>query len=155
MCKLDMKQVVPVEEMTGGDKKDIRLLKKMVVEATNYLKSYKWCPEIEKIYFGFGIGGIVAVFLFKFSKKIKGTDEFLWVVVGDLPSAYFVIDRANNPKEALEAYCEIMEDWVAAVKNGTSLDEVYPVDVPPSSEYAGLLNSRISFLREKIIGINS
>jgi len=151
MCKLNMKQLVPIEEMNGGDKKDIRLLKKMAVEATNFLKSHKWCPEIEKIYFGFGIGGIVAVFLFKFSEKNKGTDEFLWVVVGDLPPAYFVVDCAPNPKEALETYCELMEDWVSAVRNKTSLEDVYPVGVSPTEEYARMLSSRIESLRSDII----
>lgn len=151
MCKLDMKQVVPVEEMTGGDKKDIALLKEMLEEAVNYLKSFKWCPEIEKIYFGFGIGKIVAVFLFKFKEKIKGTDEFLWVVVGDLPPAYFVVDETPNPKEALKAYCELMEDWVKAVRSGASLEDIYPIAVPPTEEYARMLSSRIESLRNDII----
>jgi len=151
MSEPDMKQVVPVEEMRGDCEEDTTLLKEMLEQATNYLKSHKWCPEIEEKYFGFGVGGIVAVFLFKFNKKIEGTDDFLWVVVGDLPLAYFVVDSANNPKEALEAYCELMEDWAAAVTNGTSLDEVYPVNVPPTSEYAKMLSSRICFIREEII----
>ena len=30
MAKPDLKQVVPVEEMTGGDKKDIALLKEKI-----------------------------------------------------------------------------------------------------------------------------
>lgn len=151
MQKLDMNQVVPIEQMSGGDKKDIRLLKKMVVEATNYLKSHKWCPEIEKIYFGFGIGGIVAVFLFKFVEKIQRTDEFLWVIVGDLPPAYLVIDNSPTPKEALEGYCELMEDWVNAVRNGTSLKEVYPVAASPTLEHAKMLSSRIELLRNDIL----
>ncbi len=150
MSKPDMKQVVPVEEMTGGDKEDITLLKQMLEEATNYVTSYKWCPEIKERYFGFGVGGIVAAFLFRFSEKIEG-DEFLWVVVGDLPPAYFVVDCAPNPKEALEAYCELMEDWVNAVKNGTSLDDVYPVAVEPTAEHARMLSSRIDSLRKDII----
>jgi hypothetical protein len=151
MLELDLKQVVPVEEMTGGDKKDIASLKEMLKEAENYLKSHQWCPEIEKIYFGFGVGDVVAVFLFKFKEKIRGTDEFLWVVVGDLPPAYFVVDRAPNPKEALEAYCEMVEDWVNAVRNKTSLKDVYPVAASPTEEHAQMLSSRIKLLREDII----
>lgn len=146
-----MKQVVPVEEMRGDCEEDTALLKIMLEEAINYLKSHKWCPEIEKIYFGFGIGKIVAVFLFKFSEKIKGTDEFLWVIVGDLPSAYLVIDNSPSPKEALEGYCEIMEDWVNAVRNSASLKDVYPVKVPPTEEYARMLSSRIESLRSDVI----
>ncbi|MDD5010737.1 MAG: hypothetical protein PHQ00_01285 [Phycisphaerae bacterium] len=151
MCKLDMKQVVPIEEMAGRDKKDIASLKEMLKEAENYLKSFKWCPEIEKIYFGFGIGGVIAVFLFKFKEKIQETDEFLWVVVGDLPPAYFVVDEASNPKEAIETYCELMEDWVNAVRNKTSLKNVYPVVASPTEEHAQMLSSRIKLLREDII----
>ena len=85
-----MKQVVPIEEMKGNGEEDTVLLKAMLEEAANYLKSHKWCPEIEETYFGFGVGGIIAVFLFKFKKKIEGTDDFLWVVAGDLPPAYFL-----------------------------------------------------------------
>jgi len=152
VSELDMKQVVPVEEMKGDCEKDTNLLKEMLEKAINYLESYKWCPEIEKIYFGFGIGKIVAVFLFKFKGKIKDSDdEFLWVVVGDLPSAYLVIDNAPSPKEALEGYCELMEDWVNAVRNGTSLKDVYPVAASPTEEHARMLSSRINSLRRDII----
>jgi hypothetical protein len=75
----------------------------------------------------------------------------LWVVTGDLPPAYFVTDSAINPKEALEVYCELMEDWVKAVENDTSLDDVYPIAVPATQEYADLLNKRIKFIKEEII----
>lgn len=151
MSEPDMRKVVPVNKMRDGDAQDEILLRKMFEEATTYLKSHKWCPEIEETYFGFGVGGVIAVFLFKLKKKINDADDYLWVVAGDLPPAYFVADRATNPKEALEVYCELMDEWVEAVTKGTSLDDVYPVNVPPTPEYAKMLSSRIEFVRENII----
>lgn len=148
----DMKTVVPVEQMAGGDEEDTALLKEMLKEAITYLTSHSWCPEIAEKYFGFGVGGIVAVFLFRLSKKIQGTDEFLWVVVGDMPSVYLnIVDEAENPKDALLTYCELMDDWVAAVRNKTPLDKVYPVRAAPTLEHADMLSSRMQSLREDII----
>ena len=151
MSKPDLKKVVSVKEMKGDNEEDTALLKNMLKEAINYLKSHSWCSEITEKYFGFGVGKIVGVFLFRLGEKVNDVDEFLWVIVGDLPSAYLVVDKANNPQEALEVYCELMEDWAAAVTNGTSLDDVYPINVPPTSEYAEMLSSRIEFIRKKII----
>jgi hypothetical protein len=62
MAEIDMKQVVPIKEMKGDSKEDDVLLKELLERAINYLKSHEWCPEIEEIYFGFGVGGIIAVF---------------------------------------------------------------------------------------------
>jgi hypothetical protein len=151
MSDPDLKQVITIGEMSGDDEKDSALLNEMLGRAINYLSSQSWCPEITEKYFGFGIGGVVAVFLFRLSKRINGTDEFLWVIVGDLPSAYLVGDRARDPKSALEVYCELMEGWVEAVMKGDSLNEVYPVNVQPTSQYAEQLRSRIQFLKDKII----
>ncbi len=146
-----LKQVTPIKEMRGDDEKDSSLLDELLGRAVDYLCSQPWCPKITEKFFGFGIGGVVGVFLFRLSKKINEIDEFLWVIVGDLPSAYFVIDRAQNPKGALEIYCELMEEWIKAVMKGNSLDRVFPVNVPPTPQYAEQLRSRIQFLRDKII----
>lgn len=47
-----------------------------------------------------------------------GTPGALWVVAGDLPSAYLVTDAAPTATAtaALAIYCSLMQDWVEAVR---------------------------------------
>jgi hypothetical protein len=123
----------------------------MLVEAEQYLRSFPWCPPVGERYVGLGIGDVIALFLFEFREKIQGTEDWLWVVVGDLPSAYFVIDGAPDPASALETYCQLIEDWTRAVRNGHSLEEVYPVAAEPTLEHASMLSSRIAFIRSEFV----
>jgi len=75
----------------------------------------------------------------------------LWVIVGDLPSAYLVVETDDSPADAMERYCGLMEDWIAAVRDGTSLQDVFPVTADPTPESALLLEKRIAFLLAEII----
>lgn len=50
-----------------------------------------------------------------------------WVVVGDLPPAYLVVDDSPTLLEALSTYEELMADWIAAVRDGRSIDDCTPV----------------------------
>ncbi|MEL6339763.1 MAG: hypothetical protein AAFQ65_07635, partial [Myxococcota bacterium] len=77
-------------------------------------------------------------------------DTWLWVVAGDLPSAYFVVDDSGNPKEAMQTYDELIRDWISAVRNGSSLEEVFPFEVSPTLEHAEMLETRLDFLKERI-----
>ncbi len=42
-------------------------------------------------------------------------------IVGD------VVEMDDSPADAMERYCGLMEDWIAAVRDGTSLQDVFPV----------------------------
>lgn len=150
MTSVDMSTVVPVSEMEGDCEEDTSKLKEQFTTAEAYLRSFKWCHDIKEAYFGDGIGGIVAVFLFRLDGP-PDVDEWLWVVSGNLPSCYFVTDEAPTPDEALEAYCELMEDWIEAVRSQKSLDDVYPVDAPATQNNAEDLAGRIGFLREQVL----
>jgi hypothetical protein len=75
----------------------------------------------------------------------------LWIVVGDLPSAYLVVVPPDSPQSALERYCSLMEEWVAAVRIGGELSDVFPVRADPTIENATMLAERIAFLRREII----
>jgi hypothetical protein len=44
-----------------------------------------------------------------------------------------------------------MEDWIAAVRDGTSLHDVFPVAADPTPECALLLEKRIAFLLAEIV----
>jgi len=75
----------------------------------------------------------------------------LWVVVGDLPNAYLVVEPNASPAVVMEQYCSLMEDWIAAVRDGTRLREVFPVAAEPTTENALQLERRIAFLLQQII----
>lgn len=139
-------------DITGDDAEDTRLLREMAQEARDYITSHSWCPPQKDMFLACGVGGVIALFLVEFTEKIGGSpDDSLWLVVGDLPSAYFVTENATHQRAALETYCNLMDDWVAAVLDGGDLDEVYPVEAEPSEQNAQELASRLRYLRAEII----
>ena len=149
---MDTSVLIPETKIQGEDQEETQELKSMLQEAKEYIESFNWTPKISQAYMGIGLGGVIGVFLFKFAHAIKGTeDEYLWVIVGDIPSAYLVTEEAPGPVQALEIYCELMNDWAEAVTNNSSLEEVFPVKAPATKEHAEMLFSRITFIREKII----
>lgn len=138
-------------DIVGDDNDDTAFLRQMAIFAQDYIRSFAWCPPISATYLASGVGRIVAVFLFEFSRKIRETDDRLWVVVGDLPSAYLVVEAQDSPAEALERYCVLMEDWIAAVRDSDNLRDVFPVSAEPTLENAESLEKRIAFLLAEII----
>jgi hypothetical protein len=137
--------------MTEEDLEDVALLKDMAKEARQYLQSHDWCPPIRKLSLGYGVGGVVALFHAELAHAIDGTDDELWVAVGDLPSAYFVYEGNEDPGDALEQYCRLMEEWAMAVRRGSPVDECFPVDAPATVENAEALLSRIAFIRAELV----
>jgi hypothetical protein len=138
-------------DIVGDDDADTALLLQMAEAARNYITSFDWCPPINAIHLASGVGGLVAVFLFEFSRKIQQTDDHLWVVVGDLPTAYLVVEPEDSPSQALERYCDLMEEWIAAVRDTGKLSEVFPVTAESTPENANALEKRIAFLLAEII----
>jgi hypothetical protein len=146
---MDGYQRLPI--IVGDDAKDSALLRRMAADAQAYLESFKWCPPISSAYLASGVGGIAAVFLFEFLRPIHDTDDRLWVIVGDLPSAYLVVEIGDSPADAMERYCGLMEDWIAAVRDGTSLEDAFPVAADRTPESALVLEKRVAFLLAEII----
>lgn len=148
----------PLAQMVGEDEEETQLFKVAAEDALTYLKSNAWCKSVVESYLCFGIGGVVEVFLFRIDRLTsdeKTIDEWLWVIVGDLPFAYLVTDDAKSAKEALHAYCDLMQEWVNAVLSNGDLSDVYPVRVEPTAENAAQLSARIEFLLEEIIPLAS
>ncbi|HYJ41001.1 MAG TPA: hypothetical protein VEW08_09435 [Steroidobacteraceae bacterium] len=138
-------------KIEGEDPEDTELLREMAAEARDYIEDFEWAPRITSIHLAFGIGGVVAAFLFQFDEVIEDSDDALWVIVGDLPSAYVIVEPEDDGMSALSRYCEMMEDWTINVLEGNSLDDSFPVDVEATAEHAEMLNQRIAFLRTEII----
>jgi hypothetical protein len=80
-----------------------------------------------------------------------GVDEWLWVVVGDLPPAYLVADGNPTWQEALAGYIDEMRRWVDAAMAGAPVDDLIPVNTPPTAEYAEMLGSRLRTLEETLL----
>ena len=148
---VDLTKIVPAAKMAGDDEDDSRLLKQMLEEAKNYVLSFTWCEGIEASYFGLGVGGVVAVFLFRITHSRTDVDDWVWVVVGDLPPAFITCENAPNAACALDGYIGAMKDWVDAIRRGVSVSELIPVNAPATPEYADMLESRLQFLRTKIL----
>ena len=142
-------QLVP--DISGDDADDTASLLDMARSAREYISSFAWCPPLKAMYLAHGVGGVAAIFFVEFPRKITGTDDKLWIVVGDLPSAYLVVEPEDSPSDALERYCGIMEDWIAAVRDGADLHGIYPVSAEPTRGNADLLERRVAFLLAEII----
>lgn len=148
---INLDTLVLAEQVVGEDDEETELLQEMLSSAKEYLASFRWCPPIDRVYFGCGVGGIVAVFLFHLREKIQGTEDWLWVVEGDLPAAYLVLDRASEPISALEVYCELMEEWAQAVLENRPIKDVFPVGAEPTTENAKNLQKRLAFIRKEVL----
>lgn len=141
--------VSSTERMAESDSSEQRLLEELLREAESYLSSFKWCGSLREEYFGLGVGAVVGVFLFRIENLVAPEDEWLWVVVGDIPPAYLVVDDNTNPLLALVTYIELMEEWVEAAEHGRPVGELIPVNVAPTIANAAMLRSRLEFLRRE------
>jgi hypothetical protein len=149
--KLPVTGVVPISQMHGEDEQETALLEQMSQEARSFLLGFGWCTAIEDFFFGDGIGGIFAVFFARIAPSKPDIDEFLWLIVGDIPPAYLVTDLCHTPREAMSAYIEEMRRWVAAAKAGATLEDVIPVNVPAIPENAVMLEARLNKLEQDIL----
>lgn len=148
--ELPVRGVLPVEQLEGDDEEDTLLLRGMLDEARGFLTSFSWCGSIRESYVGAGVGGVVAVFLFRVDPTGARMDEWLWVIVGDVPPAYLVIDDAKSPVEALDVYIREMSRWIKLARKGLSSKDVIPVNVPATPEWAERLAQRLRTLRDAI-----
>jgi hypothetical protein len=124
--------------------------KSALKEAEDFILRYHWVQYIENEYIGAAFDGIIYIFLFNISSNRAEVDPWLWVVVGDVPSAYITCESARTPYEALDAYLGAMEEWVAAARDGKPVSELIPVNVAPTKQNAEMLNVRLAFLDQKI-----
>ena len=128
-------------------------VKQLAIDARNYLLSHSWCSQIESGYHAFAIAGVIGIFLFDIIPSKPEIDETLWIVTGDLPPAYLVIDDADSWQETLKGYVYEMNRWITAVREGIGLDDIIPVDAEPTIEHAEMLEGRLEFLQKNLIDV--
>lgn len=149
--EVPVRGVVPIDQIFGDDEEDTRLLRAMASRAQEFILSFSWCKSIHAAYFGDGCGGVVALFLFRIEPSEANVDEWLWVVVGDLPPAYLIIDDCKTPSQALEGYIDEMSKWADLAKKGRTSTRVIPVNAPATPAYAVALEGRLKFLRDVMV----
>ncbi|NIJ19851.1 hypothetical protein FHS95_001520 [Sphingomonas naasensis] len=95
--------------------------------------------------------GIFSIFLFEIEPGRDDVDHWAWDIVGDILPAYITCKDARNPYEALDGYIGAMEEWVQAAREGASVADLIPVNVPATPANAALLDSRLKFLDAEIL----
>jgi hypothetical protein len=147
----DLTKVTPVAQLEGEDEDERLLLSQLVRAAETYLSSFEWCEQIQEKYAGIAVPGVIGVFLVHIAPTRPEVDEWLWVIVGDVPPAYITLDDCPNAATALDGYIGAMQEWVDAAKEGRSVDELIPVNVPATPAYAEMLGSRLQFLDSRVL----
>ena len=142
---LDTTDMTPVSDLTHAE--DVALARK----ATDFLTAFRWCSAVSESFLAFDSGSILGVFLFRIEPRLVGVDDTLWVVVGDVPSAFLVCDDAPDWHCALQCYVREMQRWVDAVRSGSALDGIIPVSLSPTLEHANMLSSRLGFIQDHFI----
>jgi len=148
----ETRRVIPLESIVGEDDTDTRLLREMADEAERYICSFAWCSQLKEGFFADGFGGVIAIFLFRADIAKLGDDQWTWVFVGDVPSAYLEMDRDyRTPQDALKRYIEGIVEWITAARSGLPLDNLIPIDAPTDSDSLDALTGRAETLREHIL----
>jgi hypothetical protein len=147
-----IQSAVPLAEMRGDDELDDKLLHEMADKAIRYIRECPWCIDIHEQFFGDGYGGIVALFLLRVTIRGLKNPEWIWVIVGDMPSAYLEAEGFKSPQAALRRYIDGIEDWIATPENERgSRKDLPPIDVPPADEFIEMLRVRMETLRAQIL----
>lgn len=120
-------------------------------QARAYLESHNWVSAIKSEYLGYRCDGVIFVFLFEFVPAKPDVPSWTWVIVGDIPSAYISCHHAKTPYVALDGYIGAMEEWVEAAREGKSVADIIPVNVPATPAYAEMLGSRLKFLEKNVL----
>ena len=149
--KLPVEGVTLLEEIESETEEELVLLAQRAEEAAAYLSDFPWCAAIKDIYFGDGIGEIFCIFLVHITPAVEGVDEFLWVIVGDLPPLYLVTAGCPSPEAAMEGYIKFLRQWVAGAKEGKNMEDEIPIDLPANRETALAIEARLDLLTEKIL----
>ena len=119
--------------------------------AVNFIRSFAWSGELLAMYEGFQEPTMLGVFLVHLQPSALHVDDWLWVVVGDVPPAYLVADDNPTVAQAVIGYADEMQRWVDAARAGAPVDDLIPVNVPPTTEYADMLSSRLAILRGTVL----
>jgi len=146
----NMKYPVEFKNITAKTEFYTELLKAHE-EAVSYLKGFPWCKSIIDSHLYLNLGSTLCIFLFEIDNTASRDDNYLWVIVGDLPPMYLDTHGPRTTKHVLEDYVKLAEDWITHVKQGKSVQNCYPFKAKPTLEMATLLERRASFIKDTLI----
>jgi hypothetical protein len=142
--------LIDAREVQGESEVETKLLASYREGARAHLESFGWCSEVRDERFGIGVGGVLAVFLMEVFVKGRAR-EWLWVVAGDLPAAYFPLPSAADPCAALRVYCELAAGWVEAVRSGARPRDAVALGVVATAEAAALLGAKLDTFQRLVL----
>jgi hypothetical protein len=157
---IDFNKLVPSPDFFGEDEEDQALLVEMIERGQRWLAGHDWCERIAESYVGdVAVGGIVVVLLTRIVPASEDVDEWLWVVVGDVPPAYLVTDDLPNPASALDTYVTLVRQWVAAAERGEDVADLMPLEsdvqpgepLAPTRRNAEALRGRLDLIQRLIL----
>ena len=150
-----VENTIDVESFRSRLVEDVEVFEDYRARALGEVQFYDWCSDVREDYVGMFYPGILGVFLFRIDTTWDDVDEWVWVIVGNLPQAYITPEDCPNAALALERYIGALEDWVEAAENGDSVLDLIPVNVPATPEWAAELNGRLEFLKERILPLHA
>jgi hypothetical protein len=124
----------------------------MYGEARRYVSAFHWCKGIRDAWFGLGVGGVVAVFLFEIEALGELADDTLWVVVGDLPSAHLGAPRRRRGADSRGGAGQLHHRDEALGPGGPLrlvARRLHFRQRPPTREWADSLEGRLDFLQRE------
>jgi len=149
---VDLSRLKHESERLDDDADEDRGLHELLAQARSYVGDHTWCSEVLDSYFGDGFVPYFAVALVRIRPAQPEVDEWLWVIIGDVPPLYLVTDDAPTADDAVRIYIELRDEWVDAVRCGKAMDALAPVNVPPTQEWADELDSRLRLLERRMLG---
>ena len=122
--------------------------------AEAFVAGFHWCTGVRSCAGAFAIAGVLGVFRVDLTPARPDVDSTVWVIVGDIPSAYVAFDDGDNWQDALRGYVDEMQSWVDAVRAGSSIEDLIPVNAAPTLEHANMLAGRLQFIRDRLVNVD-
>lgn len=138
--------VVPIDRMLGHSAADTFALKQTYSEARSTMRALGVVQRIEEAWFGGGLGGAAAVFLFRFV-DLDGNELYGWLICGDIPWFFTLVSDGDFSKGILERYVALTRQW--NLNGGTEPDRCFFGPYHP--ELVEELTRRLTFIEERIL----
>jgi hypothetical protein len=124
---------------------------KMHQKACLYINDFAWCREVKDSTLYLNLGSTLCVFLLEIDNAASNEDNFLWIMVGDIPSMYLDVYGAKTTIEVLSRYNALAKDWIFNVEHRLSVNDCYPFDTESTMEMAYMLKKRVDVIEKTII----
>ena len=92
--------------------------------------------------------------MFEVVSRNPNVPSFVWIVAGDMPAIYMVVDRAPNWVCAFDVYRRLALDWVYASAEKKLREEVFPFHKTAYAVSENEMMRIVSEIDEKILKAN-